>query len=345
MKKAAIIGGTGYGAIELIRLLQSHKEIEITKIISQSQAGEELSATYPHLNGIITKEMEALNTEELEKEIDILFLATPAGVAKNIIPSFQDTSVQCIDLSGDFRLTSEEYKEWYGKEPASADVLEKAVFGLSDIFTEEIKSASIISNPGCFPTAALSALIPLIDGNKIQTEGIRIDAKTGISGAGKGLSEKAHFSSANENVVPYKIGQHQHIPEIERYASQFADNDVKVSFTTHLIPMTRGLLCTIYADLKSQETTASILDYLQEYYQEKSFVRILPEGHFPATKGVTGSNYCDIGAYVDERTNSIVIASAIDNLVKGAAGQAIHNANLMNGWDETMGLEFIPVFP
>ncbi|WP_080874019.1 N-acetyl-gamma-glutamyl-phosphate reductase [Oceanobacillus timonensis] len=345
MKKAAIIGGTGYGAIELIRLLQAHTEIKITKIISQSQAGEDLAATYPHLTGMITTEMESLDIEELEKEIDILFLATPAGVAKNIIPSFQDTSVQCIDLSGDFRLSQEEYSEWYGKEPADAAVLEKAVFGLSDIFTEDIKTASIISNPGCFPTAALSALIPLIDGDKIQTEGIRIDAKTGISGAGKGLSEKAHFSSANENVVPYKIGQHQHIPEIERYASRFTDKDVKVSFTTHLIPMTRGLLCTVYADMKQEETTASILEYLQTYYREKAFVRILPEGQFPATKGVTGSNYCDIGVHVDERTNSIVIASAIDNLVKGAAGQAIHNANLMNGWEETMGLEFIPIFP
>ncbi|MFD1451995.1 MULTISPECIES: N-acetyl-gamma-glutamyl-phosphate reductase [Oceanobacillus] len=345
MKKAAIIGGTGYGAIELIRLLQSHKEIQLTKIISQSQAGEDLSSTYPHLSVIITKKMESLDLEELKKEIDILFLATPAGVAKNIIPSFQDTSVQCIDLSGDFRLTGEEYSEWYGKEPASAEVLEKAVFGLSDIFTEDIKTASIISNPGCFPTAALSALIPLIDGDKIQTKGIRIDAKTGISGAGKGLSEKTHFSTTNENVIPYKIGQHQHIPEIERYASKFAGKDLKVSFTTHLVPMTRGLMCTIYADIKQRETTASILNYLEEYYQEKSFVRILPEGIFPTTKGVAGSNFCDMGAYVDERTNSLVVVSAIDNLVKGAAGQAIQNANIMNGWEETMGLEFIPVFP
>lgn len=345
MKKAAIIGGTGYGAIELIRLLQSHKEIQLTKIISQSQAGEDLSSTYPHLSGIITKKMESLDLEELEKEIDILFLATPAGVAKNIIPSFQDTSIQCIDLSGDFRLTGEEYREWYGKEPAPAEFLEKAVFGLSDIFTEDIKTASIISNPGCFPTAALSVLIPLIDGGKIQTEGIRIDAKTGISGAGKGLSEKTHFSTTNENVIPYKIGQHQHIPEIERYASKFAEKDLKVSFTTHLIPMTRGLMCTIYADIKNQETTASILNCFEEYYQEKSFVRILPEGIFPTTKGVSGSNFCDIGAYVDKRTNSLVVVSAIDNLVKGAAGQAIQNANIMNGWDETMGLEFIPVFP
>lgn len=345
LKNVAIIGGTGYGAIELIRLLQLHKEMQITKIISQSQAGEELAATYPHLSSIITDKMESLDIEELEKEIDILFLATPAGVAKEIVPSLQSSSIQCVDLSGDFRLSAEEYKEWYGKEPAASVILEETVFGLSEIFTEKVKQAKIISNPGCFPTAALLPLIPLVKAKMIETTGIRIDGKTGISGAGKGLSEKTHFSATNENITPYKIGKHQHIPEIERYASQFADEPFKVTFTTHLIPMTRGLMCTIYAPLNTKESTASVLAFLQKYYQNKPFIRILPEGDFPTTKGVAGSNFCDIGAYVDERTNSIVLAGAIDNLVKGAAGQAIQNVNLMNGWEETMGLEFIPVYP
>ncbi|GIO21573.1 N-acetyl-gamma-glutamyl-phosphate reductase [Oceanobacillus sp. J11TS1] len=345
MKNVAIVGGTGYGAVELIRLLQLHKEMQVTKIISQSQAKEQLAMVYPHLASIITNKLEVLDIEALEREIDILFLAAPAGVAKDILPSFQKTSVQCVDLSGDFRLSAQEYIEWYGKEPAAQELLEEAVFGLSEVFTEKIKRAKIISNPGCFPTAALLPLIPLVKADIIETSGIRIDGKTGISGAGRGLSEKTHFSATNENIKPYKIGEHQHIPEIERYASLFAEDPFNVTFTTHLIPMTRGLMCTIYAPLKKRENTVSVLGYLQEYYQDKPFVRILPEGNFPTTKGVAGSNYCDIGAYVDERTKSIVITGVIDNLVKGAAGQAIQNVNIMNGWDETAGLEFIPVYP
>lgn len=345
MKNAAIVGGTGYGAIELIRLLQIHTEIQVTKIISQSQAGEQLAAIYPHLSTIITDSMELLDMERLEKEIDILFLATPAGVAKEIIPSLEKTSIQCVDLSGDFRLSRQEYIEWYGKEPAAPEILEKAVFGLSEVFADEIKQTKLISNPGCFPTAALLPLIPLVQAEIIDTSAIHIDGKTGISGAGRGISEKTHFSATNENITPYKIGTHQHIPEIERYASLFAKKSFNVAFTTHLIPMTRGLMCTIYAPLSKKANTASVLSHLQAFYQGKAFVRVLPEGSFPTTKGVTGSNYCDIGACVDERTNSVILAGAIDNLVKGAAGQAIQNVNLMNGWEETTGLTFIPVYP
>ncbi|MFS0752309.1 N-acetyl-gamma-glutamyl-phosphate reductase [Oceanobacillus sp. 1P07AA] len=346
MKKAAIIGGTGYGAIELIRLLDSHPYIELTKIISQSQHGELLDETYPHLATYLANPMEELNVEQLIHEIDIVFLATPAGIAKEIAASFQDTSVQCVDLSGDLRISSEDYQTWYEKKPASESLLEVAAYGLTEVFQEKIKQTNIISNPGCFPTAALLGLIPMLENNIIESKGIMIDGKTGISGAGKNPSAKTHFSTTNENVTPYKIGTHQHTPEIERYISQVTkEASVKVTLTTHLIPMTRGLMCTMYAPLHMDTDTNNVIELYKQYYKHSPFIRIRKPGEFPSTKDVTGSNYCDIGAYVDKRTNQLIITSAIDNLVKGAAGQAIQNINVMNEWDEKTGLSFLPIYP
>ncbi|BAC13031.1 N-acetyl-gamma-glutamyl-phosphate reductase [Oceanobacillus iheyensis HTE831] len=346
MKKAAIIGGTGYGAIELIRLLDSHPYIELAKIISQSQHGELLDETYPHLATYVTQPMQELHIQQLIEEIDIVFLATPAGVAKEIAASFLDSSIQCIDLSGDLRLSSSDYEMWYQKKPASEALLEKTAYGLTEVFQEKIKQANIISNPGCFPTAALLGLIPMLENNIIESKGIMIDGKTGISGAGKNSSAKTHFSTTNENVTPYKIGTHQHIPEIEKYLSQHVEeSSVRVTLTTHLIPMTRGLMCTMYAPLQQDIDTADVIDLYKHYYEQSSFIRIRKQGEYPSTKDVTGSNYCDIGAYVDKRTNQLIISSAIDNLVKGAAGQAIQNINVMNGWDEKTGLSFLPVYP
>ncbi|WP_419893561.1 N-acetyl-gamma-glutamyl-phosphate reductase [Oceanobacillus kimchii] len=346
MKKAAIIGGTGYSAIELIRLLDSHPYIELAKIISQSQHGELLDETYPHLATYLIQPMQELHIQQLIQEIDIVFLATPAGVAKEIATSFLDTSVQCIDLSGDLRLSSDDYQTWYQNKPASPSLLEEAAYGLTEVYKEKIKQTNIISNPGCFPTAVLLGLIPLLENNIIDSKGIMIDGKTGISGAGKNPSAKTHFSTTNENVTPYKIGTHLHTPEIEKYLSQSTEaTSVKVTLTTHLIPMTRGLMCTMYAPLQQYIDTDDVINLYKHYYEQSSFIRIRKTGEFPSTKDVNGSNYCDIGAYVDKRTNQLIIASAIDNLVKGAAGQAIQNINVMNGWDEKTGLSFLPIYP
>ena len=346
MKKVAIIGGTGYGAIELIRLLQLHEKMHVKKVISHSQHGDSLASIYPHLTDFIEEPMDELQIDKLEEEVDIVFFATPAGVAKDILPQLSNSKLQCIDLSGDLRLSSPtEYETWYGKEAAPQELLDQAVYGLSELYAEEIKQASVISNPGCFPTSALLGLAPTLEHQIISPQGISIDGKTGISGAGRTPTAKTHFSETNENVTPYKIGQHQHIPEIEQYLSDKAKTPIAVAFATHLIPMTRGLICTMYGQLVKETTTEELLEIYQSYYENNPFVRIREAGVFPATKDVYASNFCDIGIHVDQRSNQIIIAAAIDNLVKGAAGQAIQNANLMNGWEETMGLHTIPVYP
>lgn len=346
MKKVAIIGGTGYGAIELIRLLQLHEKMHVKKVISHSQHGDSLASIYPHLTDFIEEPMDELQIDKLEEEVDIVFFATPAGVAKDILPQLSNSKLQCIDLSGDLRLSSPtEYETWYGKEAAPQELLDQAVYGLSELYAEEIKQASVISNPGCFPTSALLGLAPALEHQIISPQGISIDGKTGISGAGRTPTAKTHFSETNENVTPYKIGQHQHIPEIEQYLSDKAKTPIAVAFATHLIPMTRGLICTMYGQLVKETTTEELLEIYQSFYENNPFVRIREAGVFPATKDVYASNFCDIGIHVDERSNQIIIAAAIDNLVKGAAGQAIQNANLMNGWEETMGLHTIPVYP
>lgn len=346
MKKAAIIGGTGYGAVELLRILQHHSQIEIKHIISHSQHGERISSFYPHLTGLVEAPMEKLDIDRLKEEADIIFFATPAGIAKEIIPQFVDSEVQCIDLSGDLRLDSPlEYEEWYKKEAAPESLLNEAVYGLSEIYPEQISNARIISNPGCFPTSALLGLIPAVEQKLIASGPIVIDGKTGVSGAGRTPTAMTHYSETNENVSPYKIGIHQHIPEIEQYLGSSANSPMKVCFTTHLVPMTRGLICTMYGQLDKALGNRDAIEIYKEYYTDHPFVRIREEGDFPSTKQVHGSNFCDIGIHVDQRTNQIVIASAIDNLVKGAAGQAVQNMNLMNGWEEELGLINIPIYP
>lgn len=346
LRKAAIIGGTGYGAIELIRLLHNHPKLEVTKAISHSQSGEVLSSIYPHLEKLHEIKMVDLDIKSLEAEVDIVFIATPAGVAKTIVPDLQDLDLQIVDLSGDLRLSSRDvYKEWYGKEAAPQETINQAVYGLTEIYKEEVQSAKIISNPGCFPTSALLGTIPALEKELISPKGIVIDGKTGISGAGRTPTGTTHFPEANDNVLPYKIGRHQHIPEVEQYLSKTIDEQVTTILTTHLIPMTRGLICTIYAELNQDITTKEVIELYETYYKEDKFIRVLNEGEFPATKAVQGSNFCDIGIWVDKRSDQLIIAAAIDNLVKGAAGQAIQNTNLMNGWEEDLGLAAVPMYP
>jgi len=323
-----------------------HEQVQVEKIISHSQHGDQIASIYPHLTEFVEEPMQALQIKSLQDEVDIIFFATPAGVAKEFIPQLIDSSVQCIDLSGDLRLDSTtEYENWYGKKAASPSLINQAVYGLSEIYPEQIKQAKIISNPGCFPTAALLGLIPALEKKVIKVSGIVIDGKTGVSGAGRTPTEMTHFSETNENISPYKIGKHQHTPEIEQYLANKAKKPVNVTFTTHLVPMTRGLICTMYGQLEQDISTDEMIEIYQTYYEDHPFIRIREAGHFPTTKDVYASNFCDIGIHVDQRSKQVIIASAIDNLVKGAAGQAIQNVNIMNGWEETMGLHMIPVYP
>ncbi|SMQ65791.1 N-acetyl-gamma-glutamyl-phosphate reductase [Bacillus sp. OV166] len=344
--KAAIIGGTGYGSIELIRLIQKHPHLKIGSVVSNSQAGARFSDIYPHLSDIVDQPLESFDADALGENNDIVFLATPSSVSSNLVPSLLNSGVKCIDLSGDFRLRStEEYESWYKHKPADEKYLQLASYGLSEIYAEEIKTANLIANPGCYPTATTLGLIPILKTNLADETSIIIDAKSGVSGAGRGLSLTAHYSEINENLKAYKLGAHQHIPEIEQVLSDESGSPITVTFTTHLVPMTRGIMCTMYVNLTEEISSKKIIDLYKQFYQDSHFIRVRPEGNIPSTKEVAGSNFCDIGLHVDERTNRLTIISVIDNLVKGAAGQAIQNVNLMNGWDERTGLTDIPMYP
>ncbi|WP_168123414.1 N-acetyl-gamma-glutamyl-phosphate reductase [Paenibacillus sp. HB172176] len=343
---AAIVGSTGYGGIELIRLLAAHPMVEVTSVISSSSAGTPITDGYPHLLGIREELLDDVDPAAIKAKADVVFLATPAGVASKLAPQYLEAGLKVIDLSGDFRLKDAAlYEQWYKKSPADEAYLKQAVFGLAEIYGENVKGASFVSNPGCYPTATLLGLIPAVKAGWIDPATIIADAKSGVSGAGRGASLGTHYSELNENFKAYKVNQHQHIPEIEMVLSDAAGLPVVTTFTTHLVPMTRGILSTIYAQLNGKHSVEAFIQLYSDFYEGRPFVRIRPEGQWPATKEVWGSNYCDIGFAVDERTNRVTIISVIDNLVKGAAGQAIQNLNLMMGWDETSGLQFVPVYP
>ncbi len=344
--KIAIIGSTGYGGVELIRLLASHPLAEITSVISSSSAGTPITEGYPHLTAIREELLDDVVPADIKAKADVVFLATPAGVAGKLVPQLLEVGLKIIDLSGDFRLKSPGlYEQWYKKPAAEPVYLEQAVFGLSEIYGEKVADQGFISNPGCYPTATLLGLAPAVKAGWIDPATIIIDAKSGVSGAGRGASLGTHYSELNENFKAYKLNQHQHIPEIEMVLSDLASEPVVVTFSTHLVPMTRGIMSTMYAKINGERSLEEFVELYRSFYEGRSFVRVRPGGQLPATKEVWGSNYCDIGFAVDKRTGRITIVSVIDNLVKGAAGQAIQNLNLMMGWDETLGLQFVPAYP
>ncbi|ENH96351.1 N-acetyl-gamma-glutamyl-phosphate reductase [Gracilibacillus halophilus YIM-C55.5] len=342
----AIIGGTGYGAVELLRFLQQHPYANVKKIISHSNSGTDFSDVYQHTVEVVELQMEEIDIDQLAQEVELVFFATPSNVSKHTIPALIDKGIKCIDLSGDFRLQSPEvYQQYYGEEIAPQPYIEKAVYGLCETYRENIQQADLLANPGCYPTATTLGILPVLERDLIDPQTILIDAKTGVSGAGRGLSLNVHFSEMNENFKAYKIGQHKHIPEIEQTLSSVANETIQVTFTPHIVPMTRGIMSTIYVDLKEHQSTEAFIDLYERFYQQDPFVRVRKNGVIPSTKEVWGSNYCDIGLYADERTGKLIIVSVIDNLVKGASGQAIQNMNIMQGWEETAGLHTLPIYP
>jgi N-acetyl-gamma-glutamyl-phosphate reductase len=344
--RAAIIGGTGYGSIELVRLINKHPYLEIGSVVSNSQSGSNFSGIYPHLSEIVDQPLAKFDVDRLSEKNDIVFLATPSGVSSKLVPQLYEKGIKCIDLSGDFRLRSAvEYETWYKHAPAEEKYLNQATYGLSEIYSDQIKTANFIANPGCYPTASSLGLLPILTSKLADEKSIIIDAKSGVSGAGRGLSLTAHYSEINENLKAYKLGAHQHIPEIEQVLSDESGSPITITFTTHLVPMTRGIMCTMYVNLKEEISSKKVIDLYKQFYRESHFIRLRPEGNVPSTKEVAGSNYCDIGLHVDERTNRLTIISVIDNLVKGAAGQAIQNVNLMNDWDPRTGLTDVPMYP
>jgi N-acetyl-gamma-glutamyl-phosphate reductase len=346
MLRAAIVGSTGYGGVELIRLLAAHPNVAVTSVISSSNAGAPIAEGFPHLTEILTDTLDGIDPELIRGKADVVFLATPHGVSMKLAPVFLDAGLRVIDLSGDFRLKDgEAYREWYRHEPAPREQLDRAVYGLCEVFGQETADQRFISNPGCFATTASLALYPAVQAGWIEPESIIIDAKSGVSGAGRGLSLSVHFSEINENFKAYKLNKHQHTPEIEQTLSRAAGKPVTVSFTPHLVPMTRGIMCTTYASMTDKRPDADFVELYRKFYEGRPFVRVRQAGSWPATKEVWGTNYCDIGFSADPRTGRLTIISVIDNLVKGAAGQAIQNLNLSMGWDETLGLRFTPAYP
>lgn len=344
--KAAIIGATGYGGVELVRILHQHPRVSIHSIHATSLHGELLSETYPHMQDLVEETLQPAHAEELSKQVDIVFMATPSGVAMQLAPLFLENGVKVIDLSGDFRITDPVvYKQWYGIDAADQHLLEDAVYGLTEWVDTDITEKQLISNPGCYPTSALLGLAPLMKENVIDETTIIIDAKTGVSGAGKGVSQATHFAETNDNLKVYKLNQHQHTGEIEQILNRWNPAVGAITFTTHLVPMTRGIMTTMYATIKDKATAGELHQLYQTHYEDNYFVRIRDLGKFPSTKEVSGSNFCDIGIAYDERTNRITIVSVIDNLVKGASGQAVQNMNKMLGLDEKTGLDFLPNFP
>ncbi|MGI5902278.1 MAG: N-acetyl-gamma-glutamyl-phosphate reductase [Desulfitobacteriia bacterium] len=343
--KVGILGATGYTGQELIRLLNNHPEAEITYLGSSSSAGQDLTTIYPHL----VEKKYLLQEDEDIPEVEVVFAALPHGISSGRVKALLERGIKVIDLGADFRLKScKEYEEWYKTRHLSPEFLPEAVYGLPELYRHEIIGRVLVANPGCFPTASLLGLIPLIEEELIAAETIIIDAKSGVSGAGRGVSRALHFSEVNENFKAYNIASHRHTPEIEQQLSLAAGKPVSISFVPHLVPMTRGILATVYAQAGSggkKHFSKKLRACLQEKYEREEFVHLLPEGTWPETKYSYGSNHAFLQVKYDDRTDRVIIVSVIDNLVKGASGQAVQNLNLLFELPESMGLKATGLWP
>lgn len=346
MARVGIVGVSGYGGGELARLLSQHRLSELTYVSSATFAGKPLSEAFPGVAKRIDLVCEELDVKALKTRCDVIFLAGEAGLAMNMAPGLVEAGKKVIDLSGDFRLKeASAYAEWYKAEHTAPEWLDKAVYGLPELFRSEIRKAHLVANPGCYPTSAILALAPLLATDLIDRKSIVVDSHSGVSGGGRSkFSLDFHFSEVNESIKPYGVGGvHRHTPEIEQALSFVAGQDVRVTFTPHLSPITRGILTTTYGNLTAEADDLTAV--YREYYRDEPFVVVLDAGQFPATKHTVGTNYCHIGVTLDKRTNRAIVISAEDNLVKGMAGQAIQNMNLMCGFEETTGLTMAAMWP
>lgn len=344
-KRIAIIGATGYTGLELLRLLIRHPEVEVTALTSQKYVGVPIDQVFPSLRKKVPLRCEELQTDQISKKADFIFTAVPHKRAMEIVPLFYRQGKRVVDLSADFRFKDAGiYERWYQKH-TSADLLPESVYGLPELHREEIRNAKIVGNPGCYPTGALIGLIPMVKKRLISPEGIVVDSKSGVSGAGRDVVLESLFCEVNEGVKAYKIFTHRHTPEIEQELSQLARREISVDFVPHLIPMDRGILTTLHVCLVKKIKTEELLKTFEEFYREEPFIRIYPKGMLPGTKHVRGSNFCDIGVVVSEANDRAVVVTAIDNLVKGASGEAVQNMNIMLGYPETLGLDVVPLAP
>lgn len=342
--RVSIIGASGYTGSELARILINHPKVEIVHITSETHLGKNFSDLHPQFIGRL--DMALVSAQDiLPEDQDVLFLALPHGVSMSFVKKWVGEKVKIIDLSGDFRLSNPKaYTEWYQKEHTYPEGFEKAVYGLPELHGKDIAKATLIANPGCYPTASILSLAPLIAGGYTDSKQVIIDAKSGTTGAGVKPSETTHFSNVNENFRAYGIGTHRHTIEIEEQLGRLsAEEEVQVQFTPHLLPVDRGILATAYANLLLKLNQNQLTELYTDFYKEHPFIRIRNQA--PSIKDVRGSNFCDIFPYLDSRTGRVIVVAVIDNLVKGAAGQAVHNMNLMLGLDQTAGLMDIPLKP
>lgn len=351
MIKAGIIGATGYAGNELVRLLMGHREVEIKWYGSRSYIDKKYADVYRNMFQIVDDVCMDDNIEALASQVDVIFTATPQGFLAGVLTEEILNKVKVIDLSADFRIKDVAvYEEWYKLTHKSPQFIEEAVYGLCEVNREKIKDARLIANPGCYTTCSILTAYPLVKEGLIDVDTLIIDAKSGTSGAGRGAKLPNLFCEVNENMKAYGVATHRHTPEIEEQLGYAAGKEVLVNFTPHLVPMNRGILATEYAKLNKKSdgslpTYEDIKAVYDKYYEKEKFIRVLEKGQCPETKWVEGSNYVDIGFQIDARTGRIIMMGALDNLVKGAAGQAVQNMNLLFGFDEAEGLNLVPMFP
>jgi N-acetyl-gamma-glutamyl-phosphate reductase len=342
MIRAAIVGATGYAGAELVRILAGHPDVELTVITSRKYAGQAFDTIYPSLTRFVHLTCADNDPAVICRDADVVFLALPHKVSMSMAPSLVAAGKRVVDLSADFRFSDRSAYEAHYQPHSCPELLQQAVYGLCEIYADAIAGADLIGNPGCYPTSVLLPLLPLVTGGLIDPAAIIADCKSGVSGAGRDATQATHFCHVNESFKAYKVGGHRHTPEIEEKLSAAAGSPLRITFVPHLVPMTRGMQSTLYATLTGAADGKVVRQCLEEAYASKPFVRLLGDGRVPDSLHVKGTNFCDIGWTVDPGSGRLILLSAIDNLVKGAAGQAVQNMNLMFSLDETAGLYGVP---
>lgn len=346
MVKVGIIGSTGYAGVEIVRLLTQHKDVEIVWFGSRSYVEEKYSNVFRNMFNIVDAECLDDNMEELAEQVDVIFTATPQGFCGSVVNESILNKVKIIDLSADFRIKDvDTYEKWYGIKHQSPQFIDEAVYGLCEINRDKIKDARIVANPGCYTTCSILSIYPLVKEGLIEPKSIIVDAKSGTSGAGRGAKVPNLFCEVNENIKAYGVTTHRHTPEIEEQLGHAAGEEVMINFTPHLVPMQRGILVTAYADLKKKVAYEEIKVVYDKYYGNEYFIRVLDKDVCPETRWVEGSNFVDVNFKIDERTGRIIMMGALDNLIKGAAGAAVQNFNILFGFEENEGLKQVPMFP
>ena len=337
--QVSIVGATGYTGVELVKILARHPYVRVSSLTTRSEEPVSLAKLIPSLPKNSNLKLETFNLKQVVSKSDVVFLALPHTQAMDLAYDFYKAGKIVIDLSADFRIKDEKlYEVWYGHKHTKKELLGDAVYGLPEAFRSEIRKAKLIANPGCYATSILLALKPLVEDALVELDSVIIDAKSGVSGAGRKLSESTHFCTVDENFSAYKVNQHQHVPEVEAALRRFAGKSVPITFVPHLLPIERGILSTVYLTKKKGISAKRVREAFEQAYAQEPFVRVRPAGEFPSVKDVAFTNFCDLGIWASDRSDRIIVVSAIDNLLKGASGQAVQNMNIRMGFEETAGL-------